>query len=65
MLMSEWPFLEKLLNDRRGTSAVEYGFLCAMIVIGLISAVRGVGDENEGIWAIVSSKSSEAHGSVP
>ena len=56
------PFLQKLCRDTRGTSAVEYGFLCTMIVIGLISAVRGVGDENEGLWATVSERSAEAHG---
>ena len=49
-----------LLKDERGTSAVEYGFICAMIVIGLISAVRGVADENTGLWATVSSKQQEA-----
>lgn len=54
--------LNRLLQDTRGTSAVEYGFLCAMIVIGLVSAVKGVADENTGMWAIVSSKSAEAVG---
>lgn len=54
-------FLKKLGLDIRGTSAVEYGFLCAMIVIGLISAVRGVGDENKGIWATISKRTAEAH----
>ena len=63
--MTQRTFLKRLLGDKRGTSAVEYGFLCAMIVIGLISAVKGVGDENEGIWAIVSSKTAEAHGGTP
>ncbi|MEZ5743270.1 MAG: Flp family type IVb pilin [Sphingomonadaceae bacterium] len=51
---------KSLLRDNRGTSAIEYGFLAAMIVIGLISAVRGVGDETEGLWATVKSKSEEA-----
>jgi hypothetical protein len=36
-----------------------------MIVIGLISAVKGVGDENEGIWAIVSSRAAEVHRGAP
>ena len=52
--------LIRLWKDNRGTSAVEYGFICAMIVIGLISAVKGVADETSGMWAIVSSKSAEA-----
>ncbi|MEZ5737903.1 MAG: Flp family type IVb pilin [Novosphingobium sp.] len=63
--MIERTFLRKLLDDRRGTSSVEYGFLCVMIVVAIIGAVRGVGDENEGIWARVSSKTANAHGAGP
>lgn len=56
------PFLKQLCSDIRGTSAVEYGFICVMIVIGLISAVRGVGDENQGLWATITSRTAAAHG---
>ena len=52
--------IKRLMHDQRGTSAVEYGFLLGMIVIGLISAVSGVGSETDGLWATVESKSAEA-----
>ena len=52
--------LKNLWSDDRGTSAVEYGFICAMIIIGVVSAVKGVADENTGLWATVQSKSAEA-----
>lgn len=54
----------KILADERGTSAVEYGIICAMLVIGVISAVAGVAGETIGMWNSVSSKSEEAHSRV-
>lgn len=53
--------LIRTLRDDQGTSAVEYGIILAMIVIGLISAVSGVADETTKMWDFVSSKSEEAH----
>lgn len=50
----------QILTDCRGTSAVEYGIICAMIIVGLISAVAGVGGETSNMWDDVSSKSEEA-----
>lgn len=54
--MTLWELLRKVRSDERGTSAVELGILCVMIVIGLIAAVRGVADENTRIWGNVSEK---------
>ena len=52
--------LTNIIKDQRGTSAIEYGMICAMIVIGLVSAVRGVADENSGLWATIASKQKTA-----
>lgn len=52
--------LKRLTTDNCGTSALEYGFIAAMITIGIISAVRGVADENTGLWATVENKISTA-----
>lgn len=52
--------LKRILRDTRGTQTLELAIICAMIIIGLVSAVKGVADENSGMWAIVSSKSAEA-----
>ncbi|MCX7863913.1 MAG: Flp family type IVb pilin [Novosphingobium sp.] len=49
-----------MVMDSRGTSAVEYGIICAMIIIGLVSAVAGVAEETSAMWNEVSSKSEEA-----
>ena len=53
-------FVLKMLKDDRGTSAVEYGIICAMIIIGLVSAVAGLGEQTSSMWQDVSSKSEAA-----
>ena len=36
-------FLRKLAADSTGTSAVEYGIICSLIVIGLVASFQGLG----------------------
>jgi pilus assembly protein Flp/PilA len=36
-------FMRKLLADQTGTSAVEYGMICGLMVIGIIAGVQGLG----------------------
>jgi pilus assembly protein Flp/PilA len=38
-------FIRKLLADDRGTSAVEYGLICGLMVVGLLVGVQGLGAE--------------------
>ncbi|HKX80041.1 MAG TPA: Flp family type IVb pilin [Novosphingobium sp.] len=56
--------LKRLRKDAHGTSAIEYGLICAAIVIGVVAAVDGLADENTGMWARISSKTAAAHNSV-
>ncbi|MDE8654352.1 Flp family type IVb pilin [Novosphingobium album (ex Liu et al. 2023)] len=58
--MSFITILKELRKDDRGASAVEFGLICAMIVLGLIAAVRGVAEENSKMWNFVSDTSREA-----
>lgn len=60
--MSVKRLLSRLRKDIRGTSAIEYGIICVMIVVGLIAAVKGVADETGRTWKTVSSKSAAAMG---
>jgi pilus assembly protein Flp/PilA len=48
-------FFKRLLRDVRGATAIEYGLIVSLIVIAMIAALRGVADENTGLWAIVRS----------
>ncbi len=36
-------FLRKLAIDSTGTSAVEYGLICGLMVIGLVFSVQSIG----------------------
>lgn len=55
-------FFKRLLHDARGASAVEYGLILSLIVIGLIGAISGVANETRTMWANVEAKAAQAHG---
>ena len=52
--------LQRLVRDQRGTSAVEMGLICALIVLAMLTALQGVANQTKGTWNTVSSKSGEA-----
>jgi pilus assembly protein Flp/PilA len=58
--MTAQGILARLVKDIRGSTAIEYGFILAIIVIASIAAFKGVADENTGLWAIVSNKTTDA-----
>ena len=47
--------LKKLLRDRSGATAIEYGLIIALIVIAIMVSMDSVADENTGLWAVVTS----------
>ena len=47
-------FMKKVLSDEQGATAVEYGLIVSLIVIAMIGALKGVANENTGLWATVS-----------
>lgn len=49
-------FCRKLLASRKGASAVEYGLICAMIVVAAISGASALGDSNSGSWASLNNR---------
>ena len=49
-------FFKRLLRDDRGATAVEYGLIVSLIVIAMIGALKGVANENTGLWAVVTEK---------
>jgi pilus assembly protein Flp/PilA len=40
--VSEYPPIRRFLSDERGATAIEYGLICAMIAVVVIS-IAGVG----------------------
>ncbi|WP_120075519.1 Flp family type IVb pilin [Aurantiacibacter odishensis] len=47
-------FIKRLLRDTRGATAVEYGIILAMIVIGMIAALQSLASETIDMWTDVS-----------
>ena len=52
--------LKRVLRDQRGSSAVEYGLICAMIVLGCLTALQGMSNESNGLWSVFTDKTSDA-----
>lgn len=50
-------FLRTLLGETRGTTTIEYGLICGMIVLTILGAVRGMTGESGGVWGSFSEKS--------
>ena len=45
--------LQRLLCDRRGATAVEYGLIVSLVVLAIMASIQGVASENNEIWAFV------------
>lgn len=58
--MKRKSFFAALCRDERGTSAVELGLICAMIVLIMLGALKGFAEGNASIWNKVNSVSQEA-----
>lgn len=50
----------RLARDRRGATAVEYGFIVALIVITIIVSIQALAGANTAIWNNVSDKVQKA-----
>lgn len=48
--------LRRIVRDERGATAIEYGLICAMIVIAMIGALKGVAQANTGLWSHVANE---------
>jgi pilus assembly protein Flp/PilA len=46
----------KIMRDRRGATAVEYGLILALIFLAMIAGVVSVGQVTSGMWNNVSSE---------
>ncbi len=52
--------LRNLLRDNRGTSAVEMGLICSLIVLAMLTALENFASESQLTWNTVSSKTEAA-----
>lgn len=51
--MDKRQLMKRIASDQRGATAVEYGLICAMIVLAMVAALRGVADANTNMWGNV------------
>ncbi|MCZ8322699.1 MAG: Flp family type IVb pilin [Novosphingobium sp.] len=49
-------FLMRLIRDQRGTSAVEMGLICGLIVIAMFTALQGFANASNGMWTNVANQ---------
>ncbi len=54
--------IKALLNDRSGTSAIEMGLICALIVLAMLTALQNFASGSNSMWNSVSSRSAAAMG---
>ena len=47
--------LRKLRADRRGATAIEYGLICALIVIAMVGGLSSLGGGTMGMWTGIAS----------
>jgi len=48
--------LKRLLGNRRGGTAIEYGLIAALVVITMIAAFKDVATATTGMWGNVNNK---------
>ncbi|TGX52126.1 Flp family type IVb pilin [Sphingomonas gei] len=47
---------QRLIRDSKAATAVEYGLICALIVLAIMAALLALGQVTSGIWDRVSTK---------
>ena len=58
--MSVRALLRRTLRSTRGATAVEYGLICAMIVLVMIVSLKLLAQDTIGMWSNISTKVSSA-----
>ena len=54
--MSIPALVRRLLRHSRGATAVEYGLICALIVLVMLVSLRLVADQTLSMWSNVSTR---------
>ena len=54
------PLLARLLRCEKGISALEYGFLCCLIVVVMVVALKGFSSQVQLTWTNISTQVQQA-----
>ena len=49
-------FVHRFARDARGTTAIEYGLIVALVVIGLLAGLTALGNGNSSGWGNTANK---------
>jgi len=52
--------LRNLIGDVRGTSAIEMGLICSLIILAMMTALETFAGESQLTWGSIASKTSDA-----
>lgn len=55
----------RLLADDKGATAIEYGLICALIVIAMVAGLSALGGGSGGMWTGLNQKVAEAATATP
>ena len=47
-------------RDERGTTAIEYGLIVALVAIGMLAGLKALGSGNSGSWGSTANKATDA-----
>lgn len=47
--------LRMLRADKRGATAIEYGLICALIIIAMMGGLQALGGGSKGMWGRIQS----------
>lgn len=50
-------FVQRLIRNNNGATAVEYGLILALVVLACVGAITGLGGSTSGMWNNVSNAS--------
>lgn len=53
--------IAKLIRDIRGTTAIEYGFLVALLALAIFGALQGLGSEKNNVFTTIYGKFQDAN----
>ena len=54
-------FFIRLIHNQRGTSAIEMGLICGLIVMAMFSALQSFANESKTMWDTVANKVSTSN----
>jgi pilus assembly protein Flp/PilA len=54
-------FINKLVRDEAGATAIEYGLIAALIAVAAIAAMQGLGNQLSSTFGTVSDKMAEGN----